>query len=145
MWPGGTAVIYLWATRCGPIILMWTGPLEAEGYIHVFDVADLDNPVEVARYEVPDAGAHNVWVEDDRLYVGYYQGGLRVVDISGELRGDLYAQGREIAVLRTTDEQTMVPNWPMTWGAQIHKGHIYTSDLNSGLWIARLVENPVLP
>ena len=120
-------------------------PLEAEGYIHVFDVADLDNPVEVARYEVPDAGAHNVWVEDDRLYVGYYQGGLRVVDISGELRGDLYAQGREIAVLRTTDEQTMVPNWPMTWGAQIHKGHIYTSDLNSGLWIARLVENPVLP
>ena len=120
-------------------------PLEAEGYIHVFDVEDLDNPVEVARYEVPDAGAHNVWVEDDRLYVGYYQGGLRVVDISGELRGDLYAQGREIAVLHTTDEQTMVPNWPMTWGAQIHKGHIYTSDLNSGLWIARLVENPVLP
>ena len=120
-------------------------PLEATGYIHVFDVEDLNNPVEVARYEVPDAGAHNVWVEGERLYVGYYQGGLRVVDISGELRGDLYAQGREIAVLRTTDEHTMVPDWPMAWGAQIHKGHIYTSDLNSGLWIARLVENPILP
>ena len=120
-------------------------PLDATGYIHVFDVSDLENPVEVAKYEVPDAGAHNVWTDGDRLYVGYYQGGLRVLDISGELRGDLYAQGREIAYLRTTDEQTMVPDWPMTWGAQIHKGHIYTSDLNSGLWIARLVENPVLP
>ena len=120
-------------------------PLEATGYIHIFDVEDLHNPVEVARYEVPDAGAHNVWVEDDRLYVGYYQGGLRVVDISGELRGDLYAQGREIAHLRTSDSRTMVPNWPMTWGAQIHKGHIYSSDLNSGLWITRLIEQPILP
>jgi len=68
-----------------------------------------------------------------------------VVDISGELRGDLYAQGREIAWLKTTDEQTMVPDWPMTWGAQIFKVHIYTSDLNSGLWIARLQESPALP
>ena len=37
-------------------------------------------------------------LEDDKLYVGYYQAGLRVVDISGELRGDLYRQGRELAV-----------------------------------------------
>ena len=120
-------------------------PLEATGYIHIFDMSNINEPVEVARYEVPDAGAHNVWVEGDRLYVGYYQGGLRVVDISGELRGDLYSQGREMAYLRTTDAQTMVPDWPMTWGAQVFKGHIYMSDLNSGLWIARLVENVALP
>lgn len=115
-------------------------PIEARGYIHVLDMADMQNPVEVARYEVPEAGAHNIWVEGDRLYVGYYQAGLRVVDISGELRGDLYRQGREIAILKTTDAQSTVPNWGMTWGAQIHKGHIFTSDLNSGLWVVRLVE-----
>ena len=115
-------------------------PIEARGYIHVLDMSDMDNPVEVARYEVPEAGAHNIWVEGDRLYVGYYQAGLRVVDISGELRGDLYRQGREIAILKTTDAQSTVPNWGMTWGAQIHKGHIFTSDLNSGLWVVKLVE-----
>ena len=115
-------------------------PIEARGYIHVLDMVDPGNPVEVARYEVPEAGAHNIWVEGDRLYVGYYQAGLRVVDISGELRGDLYRQGREIAVLKTTDSETTVPNWGMTWGAQIHKGHIFTSDLNSGLWVVKLVE-----
>ena len=115
-------------------------PIEARGYIHVLDMQDPDNPVEVARYEVPEAGAHNIWVEGDRLYVGYYQAGLRVVDISGELRGDLYRQGREIAILKTTDAESTVPNWGMTWGAQIHKGHIFTSDLNSGLWIVKLVE-----
>ena len=115
-------------------------PIEARGYIHVLDMQDPDNPVEVARYEVPEAGAHNIWVEGDRMYVGYYQAGLRVVDISGELRGDLYRQGREIAILKTTDAESTVPNWGMTWGAQIHKGHIFTSDLNSGLWVVKLVE-----
>ena len=115
-------------------------PIEARGYIHVLDMQDPENPVEVAQYEVPEAGAHNIWVEGDRLYVGYYQAGLRVMDISGELRGDLYRQGREIAVLKTTDSESTVPNWGMTWGAQIHKGHIFTSDLNSGLWVVKLVE-----
>lgn len=50
-----------------------------------------------------------------------------------------------MAVLRTTDSQTMIPDWPMTWGAQIFKGHILTSDLNSGLWIARLIEHAPVP
>jgi hypothetical protein len=114
-------------------------PIEARGYVHVVDMVDINNPVEVGRYEVPEAGAHNLWSDDDKLYIGYYQGGLRVVDISGELRGDLYRQGREISSLRTTDEHTMIPNWPMTWGAQLFKGNIFTSDLNSGLWVAKLI------
>ena len=115
----------------------WNGDanrrIDARGYVHVLDYADPEKPVEVARYEVPEAGAHNLWAEDDLLYVGYYQGGLRVVDISGELRGDLYQQGREIGMLLTTDENTTVPNWPMTWGAQVFKGNIFSSDFHSGL------------
>ena len=119
-------------------------PIEARGYVHVLDMTDIDRPREVARYEVPEAGAHNVWVEDDRLYVGYYQAGLRVVDVSGELRGDLYRQGREIGYVIPMDDQTTVPNWPMTWGAQVYKGNVFTSDLNSGLWVVKVVdERPV--
>jgi hypothetical protein len=113
-------------------------PIEARGYIHVVDYSDPDNPVEAARYEVPESGAHNFWVEDDLLYVGYYQAGLRVLDVSGELRGDLYRQGRELGVYRTSSPDAITPNWSMTWGAQIFKGNIITSDLNSGLWIVRL-------
>ncbi|MCB0717090.1 MAG: Ig-like domain-containing protein [Bacteroidetes bacterium] len=118
-------------------------PIEASGYIHIVDMSDMDNPIEVGRYEVPEAGAHNIWADDDKLYVGYYQGGLRVVDISGELRGNLYRQGREISSYKTTDHMTTTPNWPMTWGAQLFKGNIYTSDLNSGLWILKLVDRQV--
>ncbi|MGH7475688.1 MAG: choice-of-anchor B family protein [Longimicrobiales bacterium] len=119
-------------------------PIETRGYIHVLDVSDIDRPREVAKYEVPEAGTHNVWVEDDRLYVGYYQAGLRVVDISGELRGDLYRQGREIAVFKTYHPEAVTPNWSMTWGAQVFKGNIVSSDLNSGLWVTRLETGEVV-
>ncbi|MDH5590456.1 MAG: Ig-like domain-containing protein [Gemmatimonadota bacterium] len=117
-------------------------PIQARGYVHVVDYADIENPREVGRFEVPEAGAHNLWAEGDRLYIGYYQAGLRVVDISGELRGDLYAQGRQVAAIATRDEHMVTPNWPMTWGAQLHKGYIFSSDMNSGIWVTKLTERP---
>ncbi|MQA90760.1 MAG: hypothetical protein GEU90_11055 [Gemmatimonas sp.] len=109
------------------------------GYIHVVDVADIENPVEVAKYELPRAGTHNVWVEDDVLYVAYYNAGLRAVDVSGQLEGDLGRQGREIAALATTDEDAYIADRPFAWGPQFHDGYVYVSDHTSGLWIARLV------
>ena len=108
------------------------------GYLHFIDFTDLDNPKEVARYELPEAGSHNFWVEDDLLYVAYYNGGLRVVDISGELMGDLYKQGREIAHYLPLDSKGFLPNAAMTWGAQPYKGHVFLSDHNSGLWSVKL-------
>ena len=108
------------------------------GYVHVIDVSDIENPREVAWYRVPEAGTHNMWAEDDRLYVAHYQGGLRVVDVSGELRGDLYDQDREIGWFMpagNSEEQAFRPNATMTWGPQPFKGNIFLSDMNSGLWI----------
>ncbi len=113
-------------------------PCVTEGYLHFIDFSDPANPVEVARYQVPEAGTHNLWVEGDRLYVAYYNGGLRVVDISGDLMGDLYRQGREIAVYRAWDADGFVANTPMTWGPQPHKGNVFFSEFNSGLWAVRL-------
>ncbi|MDE2763798.1 MAG: Ig-like domain-containing protein [Gemmatimonadota bacterium] len=111
----------------------------SRGFVHVLDMEDPENPREVARYEVPEAGAHNLWVEDDRMYVAYYQAGLRVVDVSGELRGDLYRQGREIAWFPTGAPDGHVANSPMAWGPQPFKGHVFVADLNSGLWVLRVV------
>ncbi len=108
------------------------------GYIHVMDVSDLENPKEVARFEVPEAGAHNIWVENGLMYIAYYQGGLRIVDVSGELRGDLYAQGRQIGWYHTAaSEDAMYTNSPLAWGPQPFKGNIFVSDINSGLWVLR--------
>lgn len=113
-------------------------PGETMGYLHFIDFTDPENPREVARYQVPEAGTHNLWVEGDRLYAAFYNGGLRVIDISGELEGDLYRQGREIARYSAYDPEGKVPNAPMTWGPQPHKGHVFFSEFNSGLWAVKL-------
>ena len=114
--------------------------IPVRGIFHVVDVSDINHPRKVAEYPVPEGGAHNVWVENDMMYVGYYSGGGRVVDVSGELRGDLYRQGREIARIWTGDPEGFRPNMPFTWGAQPHNGLIYFNDMNSGLWIVKLGE-----
>jgi hypothetical protein len=79
-----------------------------------------------------------VWVAGDTLYLGDYQGGLRVVDISGELKGDLLRQGREIAHVVTGDARGVIPNASNAWGALYHNGLVYVNDINSGLWIVKV-------
>ncbi len=111
---------------------------KANGRLHVIDVSDYANPREVAWYEPADGGVHNIWFAGDTLYLGDYQGGLRVVDASGELRGDLLAQGREMAQVHTGDARGMLPNAAMTWGAFYHNGLVWANDIFSGLWAVRL-------
>ncbi len=107
--------------------------IPVRGIVHVVDVTDINNPRKVAEYPVPEAGAHNMWVDDDIMYMGYYNGGGRIVDVSGELRGDLYRQGREIGRLWAGDPEGYRPNLPFTWGAQPHNGLIYFNDVHSGM------------
>ena len=114
-------------------------PLVTRGYIQIVDFTDPENPEMVARYEVPEFGTHNLWVEDDKLYQSYYEGGLRVVDVSGELMGNLYTQGREISVFKSASPVGYTPNATMVWGTQPFKGHVFFSDTNSGLWSVKLL------
>jgi hypothetical protein len=115
------------------------GPLgRAWGRLHVVDVSDVTRPKIVAHYEPKDGGVHNVYVAGDTLYLGDYQGGLRVLDISGELRGDLLRQGREVAHVMTGDAKGFLPNTAMAWGAIYRNGYIYVPDMHSGLWVVQL-------
>jgi len=114
-------------------------PRATSGYIQVVDFTDPDNPEMIARYHVEEYGTHNIWVADDKLYQAYYEGGLRVVDVSGELMGNLYSQGREIAVFKAQDPVGYVANSPGAWSAMPHKGLVYFSDINSGIWAVRLL------
>ncbi len=117
----------------------------AYGRLQVVDVTDIANPKAVAFYEPEHGGVHNVWVAGDSLYMGAYNAGFRVFDISGELRGDLRAQGREIGHLNTADMDGHVKNAAMTWGVVVNPkdGLAYVNDDNNGLWIVRIEPKPV--
>jgi hypothetical protein len=108
------------------------------GKLHVIDVSDIEHPRKVAWYEPTDGGVHNVWVVGDTLYLGNYQGGARVLDISGELKGDLLRQGREVSWIFTADSMGSKPRVPFAWGVVVKNGIMYVPDINSGLWIMKV-------
>ncbi len=112
------------------------------GRLTVIDVSNLEHPKVVAWYEPTDGGVHNIWVEGDTLYMGNYQGGARALDVSGELKGDLLRQGREMAWILTADADGERPRATFAWGAVVKDGNIYVPDINTGLWILRLEPRP---
>jgi hypothetical protein len=103
----------------------------SSGDIHVVDLGGWSAPREVAFYNVPGAGTHNFSVDEASgiLYVAYYNGGVRALDVRGDLgtcsaeqrapdgRCDLGRMGREVGQ-----------------GVQWVGDHVYASDMLNGLW-----------
>ena len=114
----------------------------AYGRLQVIDVSDISKPKSVAFYEPEYGGVHNVWVAGDTLYMGAYNAGFRAFDISGELRGDLRAQQREMVHVHTADMDGYVKNAAMTWGVVVRNGLAYVNDMYNGLWIVRMEPKP---
>ncbi|HVE77736.1 MAG TPA: Ig-like domain-containing protein [Gemmatimonadaceae bacterium] len=112
----------------------------AYGRLQVVDVSDLAKPRSVAWFEPDFGGVHNVWVAGDTLYMGAYNGGFYAFDVSGELRGDLKSQARQIAHLNTADMEGRVQNTAMTWGVVVNPkdGLAYVNDMYNGLWVVRI-------
>ena len=114
------------------------------GTLQVLDVSDIEHPRAVAWYTPEMGGVHNVWAVGDTLYMGAYDAGFHVFDISGELMGDLRAQGREIASLNTADMEGNTKNAAFTWGVVVNPkdGLSYVNDFNNGLWVVRVDPKP---
>ena len=113
-----------------------TGP---SGIMHVVDLRDITRPREVATYEVEGATSHNYWMDEDAatLYLAWYERGMRILDVSGELMGQLELQGRETGFLdygAETNYCFLGPEDTCTWAPQLHdNGKLYAADMNHGL------------
>ena len=120
------------------------GASRAYGRLQVVDVSDVANPKSVAWYEPEYGGVHNIWIAGDTLYMGAYNAGFRAFDISGELRGDLRAQQREITNFMPMDPKGFIPNTTMTWGVVVKDGVAYVNDFNTGLSLVRIAPKPTI-
>jgi hypothetical protein len=121
-------------------------PQTSAGYTHIVDFTDPKNPKNIAKYHQEEFGAHDIIVEDDVLYQAYYDGGVRIVDVSGELVGNLAEQRREIAIFKPYDPDGFTPNASFVMNAMPWKGHVLFTDFNTGLWSAKLEpREPVVP
>lgn len=112
--------------------------METPGRMHVVDVRNLSAPREVATFAVPGQTPHNFWLDEERaiLYLAWYGNGIRALDVSGELLGELDRQGREIAWLRYDGGSgtcALGGTSTCTWAPQLHRGLLWVSDMNQGL------------
>ena len=110
------------------------------GDVHVVDMSNMTAPVEVARYNVPGAGVHNFSVDEANglAYAAYYNAGMRVLDVRGELgtclanqkttdgRCDLTLMGRERATFSGNGGQYV-------WGVHFSTSGMFVSDMLNGL------------
>ena len=92
-------------------------PQTSGGFTHIIDFTDPMKPIPVGRYHLEDYGSHDIIVQDDILYQAYYDGGVRLVDVSGELMGNLVDQNREIAVFKPFDPTGYTANAPFVMNA----------------------------
>jgi hypothetical protein len=120
----------------------------SKGDIHVVDVSDPSQPKEVAFYHVDGAGTHNFAVDEAKgiLYAAYYNGGVRAIDIRGDLgtcpanqsvtnanplltRCDLRLMGREMGIGLLNQNRSVY-----VWGVEFLGGRVYASDMLNGIW-----------
>lgn len=120
----------------------------ASGDLHVVDISDLTRPTEVAAYHVPNAGAHNFTMDESRglLYAAFYNGGVRVIDVRGNLANCTGEQRMSTNDLRCDLEKMNLVrgiglldrNRPVyIWGVHFVGSHVYASDMLNGLWKLR--------
>ena len=114
----------------------------SSGDIHVVDVSSFTAPHEVAFFHIDGAGPHNFSVDESKgwLYAAYYNGGVSVLDITGDLsacnaadkspdgRCDLGKMGREVAHWLGNQQSVYV------WGVHHSGGRLYASDMINGIW-----------
>ncbi|MFQ5529286.1 MAG: LVIVD repeat-containing protein [Gemmatimonadota bacterium] len=113
------------------------------GTLHVVDLRDLANPREVATFSLPGDPPHNFWLDEERgiLYVAWFSKGVRAIDVTGELLGELDKQGREygssVYGIPPDCTRDAAPTSTCAWSAMFENGLVYVSDYMSGLWILR--------
>jgi hypothetical protein len=124
------------------------GSQSSSGALHVVDVSNFDNPVEVAIYEPTsettangqNAGAHNFVMDEASgiLYAAFYNGGVRALDVRGDLGTcteaqktrnlcDLLKMGREVGVAVNTGPPKHI------WGVARVGTSLYASDMWNGI------------
>jgi hypothetical protein len=120
----------------------------ASGDLHVVDVSDMTRPVEVAMYHVNDAGVHNFTMDEPNgmLYAAFYNAGVRVLDVRGDL-GTCTADQKVSATDTRCDLEKMNRlrgiglqdrGKPVfVWGVHFVGGNVYASDMLNGLWKLR--------
>lgn len=100
---------------------------------YLFDLSDLDRPVEIGRYTGPTPAIdHNLYTRDGYVFETNYRAGLRILDASAARSGTL----SEVAYFDTIPGSD-APQFSGTWSSYVWfgSGNIVLSDIGGGLFV----------
>ena len=112
---------------------------------YIWDVSDLDFPVEIGRYVGPTAAIdHNLYTKDGYIFESNYRAGLRILDGADVANGNL----TEVAYFDTIPGSNSA-QFSGTWSNYVYfaSGNIIMSDIGNGLFTVKpdwdAINNPV--
>jgi hypothetical protein len=132
---GETHNVWYWPAR--GVAFVGEEDFGSPGRMHVVDVSEPRAPREIATFAAPGLTPHNFWLDEEAeiLYLAWYDAGVRALDVSGELLGELERQDRLMGEWTRPGEPPVC--WSgtgtCTWAPQLHDGRLYLSDVNRGL------------
>ena len=121
------------------------------GGLRIWEIGDLGNPRQIGTYHTENSAGfpppsnglytiHNPEASGDLAFLSWYTDGLRVVDLRDP------AAPRELASFVppavANPQRVAFPDGPMVWGVHLAGDLILISDVNSGLYILRLIDGP---
>ena len=100
---------------------------------YIFDLSDLDDPVEIGRYTGPTPAIdHNLYTRDGYVFETNYRAGLRILDAAQIASGTL----TEVAWFDTVPGSD-APQFSGTWSSYVWfpSGNVVLSDIGGGLFV----------
>jgi choice-of-anchor B domain-containing protein len=129
-----------WLLNDDHSILILNDELDESGLGHntksyIFDVSDLDNPVELGAYFGPTKAIdHNLYAKDGFVYETNYRAGLRIMSTKEIGSGKM----EEVAYFDTIPNSNSA-QFSGTWSSYIYfdSGNVIASDIANGLFVLR--------
>ena len=120
-----------------------------ESHLRLYDIRDLASPKEVAALTIPDSlGApHNLLVSGNRLFVGWYQDGVRVFEYDTNDPEQPSITPHAFKAVRSTRSRNIAGDpYDGIWGVRLHECEVagetttcvFASDITYGLIILAL-------
>lgn len=128
---GQVAGVSLWKER--DFVLLSEEDALTPGPIHLMDVSALSNATEVATWASPGHSPGSVVADpvNETLIAAWRAAGVRMLDVTGSLEGELDLQGREVAVSLYDGDATNAVR------VRLAGGLLFVADGSSGLVILR--------
>jgi hypothetical protein len=129
-----------------------SGTEKGFGYLRVYDYSSLKAPVQIGRYETPNASGskdvnagdytiHNPLISGTDLYVSWYTDGIRVLDAKDprNVREVGYFVPPSVNNPIQPSQRGVLTNATQVWGVAYDEDRelVFASDMNSGLWILK--------